>query len=285
MDFGEVSFRERIKLDFGLDLPIGSGSRSSRADPLVILAPDRHTVAVTEMLVLRCLGIVLERLWRVRSRNSLDGQWRNIEQVKIETVHLTPTEIITQQVSHYFDVAASAASEGSVQDRERQMYMPVGFVDVASGIVFPYEIGWMHFAEAIANEPAHPGLGQTIQYTALNSKGSVYVNDKNIGDFPDVFDPEFLTPEFNAAASDVFEFNSNVRSIGDRRLAVNSSGTSYLRQDFKIGADHSVLALSIAARKYLKVRATWASEPLFDDVGNEFIDRVFDLVSTSSRLQ
>ena len=52
----ETALREQIKCDFGFDLPIGSGSASSRDDPLVILASDPRDVALTEMLLLRCFG-------------------------------------------------------------------------------------------------------------------------------------------------------------------------------------------------------------------------------------
>jgi hypothetical protein len=208
----ETSFRDRFKQDFGLDLPIGAGSGSSRDDPMAILASDPHEAAITQMLVLRCLGIALERLWRVRSRNSMDGHGRNIERVAIETKSLTPTEIITEQVNHYFDLAAVTTGKGRMQDSGRPSNWPVGFVDAGSGTVFPYEIGWMHFDEAISNEPGYPGLGQTIHYAALGSKASIYVHDNNIANFPQSFDPVFLAPEFDAAASDVFQYNANVRS-------------------------------------------------------------------------
>jgi hypothetical protein len=83
----------------------------------------------------------------------------------------------------------------------------------------------------------------------------------------------------------VFEYNTNIRSAGDRTLVVSSSGISYLRQDFEIDADRSVLALTSARGKFIKIRATCRSEPLFDDVGNEFVDAVFELLSTDFRLQ
>jgi hypothetical protein len=157
METEEASYRDRIKRDFGLDLPIGAGSGSSRDDPMAILASDPHEAAITQMLVLRCLGIALERLWRVRSRNSMDGHGGNIERVAIETKRLTPTEIITEQINHYFDLAAVATSKGRMRDSGRQRNLPVGFVDAASGIVFPYEIGWMHFDEAVC-DPGQQGL-------------------------------------------------------------------------------------------------------------------------------
>jgi hypothetical protein len=158
-------------------------------------------------------------------------------------------------------------------------------VDAASRIVFPYEIGSMHFEGAMASDPADPGLGQLIEYKALNMKASVYIYDRNILHFPQRFDPDFLAPEFGVAASDVFQFNSNVRVVEDQRLARSKIGTSYIRQDFEIGGDHSVLALTTARRNYVKMRVRWLAEPLFDDIGDEFIDAVVDLASTDPRLQ
>ena len=278
MAFDETFLRGRLKRDFGLDLPIGSGSGTSRDDPIVILTSDPRVAALTQMLVLRCIGTALERLWRVKAKTLLEGEWGNIEQIKIETKELTATEIITQRINHYFDVSASVAGRVSAASGRPQDLEVAGYSDPVSGIAFPYEIGWMHFDNTIVNEEANPGLGQTILYTALNSKASVYVYDRG-GRAPARFEPDFLTPEFSVAASDVLKFTSNARSAGDGKLTASGSGISYLRQDFRMDADHSVLALTVARGRFVKVRATWLAEPLFDDIGNEFIEQVFDLAS------
>ena len=276
MEFDETFLRGQLKRDFGLDLPIGSGSGTSRDDPIVILTSDPRVAALTQMLVLRCIGTALERLWRVKAKTLLEGEWRNIEQVKIETKELTATEVITQRINHYFDVSASVASRMSAASGRLQDFEVAGYSDPVSGIIFPYEIGWVHFDNTIVNND--PGRGQTIQYTALNSKASIYVYDGH-GTAPARFEPDVLMPEFSVAASDVLKFNSNARSAGDGKLTASGSGISYLRQDFRMDADHSVLALTVARGRFVKVRATWLAEPLFDDVGNEFIEQVFDLAS------
>jgi hypothetical protein len=278
MATNETALREQIKRDFGLDLPIGSGSASSRDDPLVILASDPHDVALTEMLLLRCFGEVFEKLWRVRARVAMDGRWRHVEQVKVATKQLTSTEVVTEETNHYFDVSALIAGQDAGPHDPRQAFTP-GYVDPATGILFPYEIGWMHLDKAVENEPAHPGLGLTISYSALSIQASVYIYSRNIKPFPEMFDFDFVAPEFDAAASDLLGFNSDMRSADDRTLAVSKGGTSYLRQDFEIGAHRSVLALTTARRSYVKQRLTWLAEPLFDEIGNEFIDAVFDLAS------
>jgi hypothetical protein len=274
----ETALREQIKRDFGFDLPIGSGSASSRDDPLVILASDPHDVALTEMLLLRCFGEVFEKLWRVRARVAMEGRWRHVEQVKVETKRLTSTEVVTEETNHYFDVSALIAGKDAGAHDQRQAFMP-GYVDPATGILFPYEIGWMHLDKAVENESAHPGLGLTISYTALNITASVYVYSRNIKPFPEMFDLDFVSAEFDAAASDLPGFNSSVRSADDRALAVSRGGTSYLWRAFEIGAHQSVLALTTARRNYVKLRMTWLAEPLFDEVASEFIDAVFDLAS------
>jgi hypothetical protein len=285
MDMPQTTLRQRLRKDFGLDLPIGSGFGSSREDPVVILASDPMAVAWIEMLLLNCAGKALGRLWRVLGRNALDGEWSNIEQLQLETIELTSAEIITQQVNSYFDLTALLANSGLTQHSQGRPSRLVAYVDAASRIVFPYEIGWMHFEGAMASDPADPGLGQMIEYKALNMKASVYIYDRNILHFPERFDPDFLAPEFGVAASDVFQFNSNVRVVEDQRLARSKIGTSYIRQDFEIGGDHSVLALTTAHRNYVKMRVRWLAEPLFDDIGDEFIDAVVDLASTDPRLQ
>jgi hypothetical protein len=276
----ETALREQIKRDFGFDLPIGSGSASSRDDPLVILASDPHEVALTEMLLLRCFGEVFEKLWRVRARVAMEGRWRHVEQVKVETKQLTATEVVTEETNHYFDVSALIAGKDAGSHDLRQAFMPY-YVDPATGILFPYEIGWMHFDKAVENEAAHPGLGLTISYAALNIQASVYVYSRNIEPFPAMFDLDFVSAEFDAAASDLLGFNSDGRSADDRTLAVSGGGTSYLWQAFEIGAHQSALALTTARRNYVKLRMTWLAEPLFDEVASEFIDAVFDLASSA----
>jgi hypothetical protein len=276
-----MTLREQIKRDFGLDLPIGSGSASSRDDPLVILASDPHDVALTEVLLLRCFGEVFDKLWRVRARVAIEGR-RKVEQVKVETKQLTATEVITEESNHYFDVSALIAGKDASPYDPRHAFEP-GYVDPATGILFPYEIGWMHLDKVIENEPAHPGLGRTISYSAPNIKATVYVYSRNIARFPDEFDPNFLAPEFSAAASDVLQFKSDPCSAGDRTLAMTKSGTRYLRQVFEIGAQRSILALTVAGRNFVKLRATWLAEPLFDEIGSEFIDGVFEFASKRAR--
>lgn len=196
--------------------------------------------------------------------------------MKVETKRLTSTEVVTEETNHYFDVSALRSKDAGAHD-QRQAVMP-GYVDPATGILFPYEIGWMHLDKVVENESAHPGLGLTISYTALNITASVYVYSRNIKPFPEMFDLEFLSAEFDAA-SDLPGFNPGVRLADDRTLAVSSGGTSYLWQAFEIGAHQSVLALTTARRNYVKLRMTWLAEPLFDEVANEFIDAVFDLAS------
>jgi hypothetical protein len=275
-----MTLRQQLRKDFGLDLPIGSGFGSSREDPVVILASDPMAVAWIEMLLLNCAGKVLGRLWRVSGRNSMSREWRHIEQLQLETIELTSTEIITQQVNFYFDVTALMTHPGPAANSQGLPSRLIAYVDAATRIAFPYEIGWMHFEGAMASDPTDPGLGQTIEYKALNMKASVYIYGRNIIDFPERFDTDFLAPEFAAAAADISRFNSDVCTVEDQRLARSKNGTSYIRQDFEISGDRSVLALTVAHRNYLKMRVTWLAEPLFDNIGDEFIDAVVDLAST-----
>jgi hypothetical protein len=112
-------------------------------------------------------------------------------------------------------------------------------------------------------------------------KGSVYIYDRNITRFPGRFDAEFLLPEFCAAAFDA-EHHSKMRSLQNRRVIATQTGTSYMRQDFDIGSNRSVLAMTVARQNYVKLRVTWLAEPVFNDIGNEFIDAVVDLASRHS---
>jgi hypothetical protein len=279
------SWREQIRRDFGLDLPVGKGGTGRRDDALVILAADPHVVAMTQMLVLRCAGMALGRSWRVRRRTPLDAPWSDVDQVQIEIVELTDEQIVTTLINCYFDVGAMARATPDLGE-ERRLLAPAAYIDRPSGIVFPYQLGWLHFDEVEDYAPARPDLGRLLGYTSPCVIGSVYVYDKGIGRFPATFDAGFLAPEFDTAVSEVMQVRDNVVLSGGRTVERSTGGIAYLRQDFTIGEDLlSALALAAAGGHYVKVRSTWRREMPFDDIGNEFIDAVYDLTSSGILLQ
>jgi hypothetical protein len=100
----DMNLREFLKSDFGIDFPISGGMGNSRDTPIVIHREEPNDYAGVEYGVLRCLGIGRGIEWKLLKQTLLSQGDRQIDQMKIETVQLTPTERITQVENYYFDI-------------------------------------------------------------------------------------------------------------------------------------------------------------------------------------
>src|SRR5215468_3031956 len=153
----------------GIELPIRGGYGGSREDPIVITAPDADGVALTRFLTLHALGRGRGIFWRTVANTLLGDEWPGIEQFKIETVRLTETQMITRTENFYFDVSAAIAAR-----RRWQSPRVIAHQDV-SGLLFPFEIGWLHFDKGENIEPEAPGLGHSLNYKAPGIICTLYV--------------------------------------------------------------------------------------------------------------
>lgn len=96
--------RELLKRDFGIDFPISGGFGNSRESPIIIHRQDPNDYTSVEYGILRCLGIGRGIKWKLLQQSLLEHEGRMLDQMKIETVELTPTEQITQVENYYFDI-------------------------------------------------------------------------------------------------------------------------------------------------------------------------------------
>jgi hypothetical protein len=267
LDDEKMSLRNLLKRDFSFDLKISGGFGQSRDDPIVVTAFDPAEAAATEMRVLRGIGKGRGILWRTLARTPLKHEGLSLEQVKIETKEVTDNEIITQRENYYFDVGAATLDGGTLPTA-------IGFRDTGTGLVLPYEIGWIHFDNVTDNEPVAPGLGQSIAYGAPGIKATVYVYDRGRGDIPTNASAAVAKDEFRAAISDLMTLNPDARLLGD----VMESAVTIL-QKFVVDENLSVVALTVRRGKFVKLRITFVQDPLLVELVERSLAAFQDVVA------
>ena len=99
-----INLRELLKRDFGIDFPISGGTGNSRDNPIVIARQVPNDYTAVEYGILRCLGVGRRVQWRIKQQTLISHGDRMLDQVKIEIIETTETEIITQTENYYFDI-------------------------------------------------------------------------------------------------------------------------------------------------------------------------------------
>jgi hypothetical protein len=268
MPEAQITLHDLLLHDWGVDLPICGGSGTSRDDPITITAADPETVARTQILTLR--GICRGRgvFWRTIGRIPLSNELEGLEQFRIETVQLTETEIIPQTENHYFDVSAAIAVHGSahaavvIAHRDR------------CGLVFPYEIGWMHFEHASDDEAQEPGAGASLRYYAPGVTGSLFVYDRNQPDIPDDINDDVVREEFKRSTEEVASANPSYLSWPDQPRRDDCLERFY--RDGDEGIEGSLLSLTTARGRFVKCRVTWHRDTFIDRAVLAFVDSVVE---------
>jgi hypothetical protein len=261
----QLNLHDLLLRDWGTDLPITGGFGGSREDPIVITATDPETVKLTKLNTLRGIGRGRGIFWRTMACAMLGEQWPGIEQFKIETVELTDTQAVTQTENYYFDVSAMMSVNASSCSASAAIHSD------ASGLVLPYEIGWVHFDNASNNEQQVPGLGFSLHYKAPTIVFSVYVYDRGYSDIPDDVNDPLVRQEFDIAHRDFVNLHPNFVTWPDRPRSQDRLERFY-RIENDDGREASLLLLTTARRRFIKARLTWARDPLIDRLAIESVD-------------
>lgn len=249
-----------LKRDFNFDLNIDGGFGQTRDDPVVVLDTNPTDASMTQMQVLKGLGMGRGILWRILGRNSLDVGQANIEQIEIETIELTESEIITQQESYYFDVRLANAQGKPLPD-------VIVFTDKNTNINFSYEIGWLHFSGFRNYGLEVAGLGESIFYNAQGIKATIYIYDNLRKDIPDNIDSFDLRHEFESAVSDLITAHPSADSMGKFY-----KGKHIILQAFKVDGSFSLIGLGALGGMFIKLRITHDHDPVMIEISNQFID-------------
>jgi hypothetical protein len=259
----------------GIELPIRGGYGGSREDPIVITAPDAHGVALTRLLTLHALGRGRGIFWRTVANTLLGDQWPGIEQFKIETVRLTETQMITRTENFYFDVSVAIAA------RQRWQSPPVIAHQDVSGLIFPFEIGWLHFDKGENHERDAPGLGHSLNYKAPGIVCSLCVYDRGLPKIPDDVANAVVQDEFEAAAQDIITHRSDFEALPDQPPMEDC-----LERYYRVGEGQqaSLLWLTTSRGRFIKARVTWVRDHFIDEAAMTFVATLLGNIRRSGPL-
>jgi hypothetical protein len=98
------SLRAMLLQDFGEDFPIAGGYGDSIDDPIVFLPEARASFVKNEYDIVRAICIGRGVTFNTKLQTLIHHNGRSVDQIKIETVETSPTEIITCVTNYYFDV-------------------------------------------------------------------------------------------------------------------------------------------------------------------------------------
>ena len=103
------TLREMLFQDFEEDFAIQGGFGGSREDPVVFLPEARRSYPKNEYDIIRAICIGRGVSFKLLQQSMIEHNGKMLDQVKIETVETTATEIITSVENYYFDISACMA--------------------------------------------------------------------------------------------------------------------------------------------------------------------------------
>lgn len=100
-----MNFREIIKQNFGVDLPIKSGFGSGY-ETAVILQPDLNLnhYTTTELAYLKYMGLLRNIKWEIISQSIQIYEDKTFDVMKIETIENKDSKQTICHETHYFDI-------------------------------------------------------------------------------------------------------------------------------------------------------------------------------------
>jgi hypothetical protein len=250
----------------GIELPIRGGYGGCREDPIIITAAEAESVAMARLLTLRALGRGRGIFWRTVAQTLLGDEWPGIEQFKIETVRLTETKMITRTENFYFDVSAAIAAR-------RWPSPPVIAHHDVSGLMFPFEIGWLHFDRAENHEPGSPGLGHSLSYKAPGIVCRLRVYDRGLASVPDDVANSVVQDEFEEAAREIAAHRPDFHVLVDQPSPAQDCLERYYRVG-QAGGQASLLWLTTSRARFIRARVTWVRDDFIDEAAMTFVATV-----------
>jgi hypothetical protein len=263
----KMNLKDMLQRDFGLELKIAGGYGQSRRDPIVVLDSNPIDASMTEMQVLRGLGMGRRIYWRALARTPLDNGQLSLEQIKIEAKKVTASELITTRENYYFDVSKAAVHGKCLPE-------VIAFSDNRTKLGLPYELGWLHYDGVTDNEPTTPGMGQSIAYGAQGIKATVYLYDKKRRDIPADIDASVVRDELEIAVSNIIELTPTASQAGEL-----AKDRNLLIQTFNIDGELSLIGIGVFQGKFIKLRMTFIHDPFLVEVVSQSIVAFQDVIA------
>jgi hypothetical protein len=252
----DVSLRERLKRDFGVDLPVNDGS-GTRDAPLVVEVASPADAGMTAERVLsfllrgRGLATSREVFWRLIESGPADNMQ---QRYRIEVKWFGPSEIETETVSYYF---ASAPTNGSVWPRA------VIALDPNVQMRFPWKLGWLDYKDSAEYETETPGLGYSHNYCASGISFTAYAYPRDPQKVAMMGRAAAVESEMEAAINAITETKPGLHVLKsvrppswcspDARAVLYRSNGERSRSDVL----DSVLVIDHRNGVFLKLRASW----------------------------
>lgn len=235
-----MNIRELLKRDHSIEVRISAGT-GHRNDPYVVEKCSAEESALTQVQLLRGIARGLGELWRIKEWKPCDVGSAT-EVIRIEALRFTPTQIETETRGVYFDTRAVAGDPCSLHPLTSWRGPP-------GSLVLPYELGWLHFDEALNNAPSAGTFDQTILYSGAGAKASVYVYVRSAADAGGARDAE-LKRASAILLSPELEDPWPVTEMGP-----------FAMKFFLSGDDITAVGVAVSGLYFVKVRLTY-----FDDL-------------------
>jgi hypothetical protein len=264
------SLAAMIRRDFGLDLPVGEGHGSPES-PYRITVPDPGDAGLAIVHLLFVLGLANEWAWRLLSTETLPDS-PDVLRVNIERVLWLEEEVVTENATYDFRFPGDAMSI--------RLQEAPGCADPASGLGFPFEIGWLHYH---GTTPAMPtddlGRGHAATFGAPGTDVTLYVYPG-----PKMLNFDAITNEFERCQEAILltqpTMGSQLNQWGERK----SGGQRYLYGAYRlVNPGTTVLMLTARNGHFVKIRATFADDEKVVSQATESLEELVTLVHSRSR--
>jgi len=261
-----------LNRDFGLELKISGGYGQSRDDPIVVLDSNKADASITEMEVLRGIGIGRRIIWRTMVRIPITHMQRSLEKIQIETQQVIKNQIITELENYYFDVNIADADD-------KPLPTAIAYLDKKLKLELPYEIVYLHYQGMIDYESTSAGFGESFAYDCMGIKATVYVYDKNLSDI----DEPAVHRELEISSSELVAENPAASRLRKERLLKYQR---LLIRTFMIDGDISILAIGTIRSKFVKLRITFDNDRFLYRIVDHFIEVVEKIIiATKNSIQ
>lgn len=237
-------WKERIKLDFGYDLPFGDGDGNSIECPIIIQTKDAYEAASSKLTLLRCIMSTLEVMWKVIGNEIININGRKIEMLRFDVKWPENDQVITETRAYYFDVT-------NVDDQSNNSPALYGFrLGEKIGIGLPFQLDWLHFVDKTDFDYQSSGLGQSYAYSAMYIKATIYVYNKSYSLLNHITTADIFKNEFENVNNEYLLLNPN------SKISWDEQDQNILLKSYDIDEAYSVVLLSIVNNYFIKLRLT-----------------------------
>ncbi len=114
-----MNIRERIRKDFGVDLPIKGGLGNSLDTAVIVEQTEFNDYVGIEYAFLKYIGLGRGIAWKTIGQSLEFHANKKIDKIQIETIHTTQQETITQIENYYFDITECFGHPPAFMDKNK----------------------------------------------------------------------------------------------------------------------------------------------------------------------